>query len=163
MGAGAGVGGVLGGLQVVEAKNQAKAIKRQAEFQEQQSIFNEKLIDMKKRDLADIASVQVAKRQSQTKQIIGAQKVAIASQGIAMDSEVAQNLELEEYKLSLEDEMAIKNNAWRENLGLSIEQSNIRSQAAFDKSYAKSQARSTVATGYLQGASTAIGGAGRFS
>lgn len=157
----AGLG--IAGMQVMEANNQAKAIKRQAAFQAQQAKFNQQLIDMQKRDLADIASGQVAKRQSQTKQIIGAQKVAIASQGIELDSEVAMDLENEEYKLSLEDEMNIKNNAWRESLGLSIEQGNIKNQSMFDQSYAKSQARSTIATGYLQGASTAMGAFGRMS
>lgn len=163
MGAGAGVGGALGGLQILESNNQAKAMKRQAEFQEQQARYNEQLIDLRKQDLSDITSDQIAKRQKQTKQIIGSQKVALASQGIEVNSDLADELAKQEYKLSLEDEMAIKNNAWRESLGLSIEQTNIRNQAMFDKSYAKSQIRSTLATGYLQGASTAIGGIGRFS
>jgi hypothetical protein len=156
-------GVAMGGLQVLEANNQAKSIKRQAAFQAQQAKFNQQLIDLQKKDLADIASGQIAKRQSQTKQIVGAQKVAIASQGIELDSDVALELETQEYKLSLDDEMNIKNNAWRESLGLSIEQGNIKNQSMFDQSYAKSQARSTIATGYLQGASTAMGAFGRMS
>ncbi len=152
------MGVVMGGLQAIEANNQAKAIRRQAEFQAMQAKFNEEILNLKKRDLADIASGEITKRQKQTKQIIGSQKVAMASQGIDVDSELAMDLETEEYKLSQEDEMTIKNNAWREALGLEIEQSSIRNQSMFDQAFASSQARSTRDAGYMQGAGTALNG-----
>lgn len=163
MGAAAGAAQVgLGGLQMLEAKNQADAIKRQSEFEAKQQEFNANLIGIQQEELERQSKKDINRRNSETKQMIGSQKVSLAAQGIDVDSDVARVLEKEERRIGREDAQVIKNNAWRESMGLEIAKHDLRTQAGFTRLGGKEQARSTLVSGGLGAASSMLSGASKF-
>lgn len=163
MGAAAGAAQVgMGAVQILNAKNQADMMKQQAAFEAQQSEFNARLIEFRKQDIQALAEKDIQARHKQVNQMLGAQKVSLAAQGIEVEGELGAQFEQQEREMALEDVQSIKNNAWREAMGLSIQQQNIRSQSRIDQIAAKDKARDTIVTGGIQGVSTMMGGAGKF-
>ena len=165
MGAGGASGGAqvgLGAFQMLEAKNQASAMKRQAEFEARQLEFNSQLVQIQKREILDQAETDVQRRQSEVKKMLGSQKVSLAAQGVDVSSDVAQDIEREERRVGVEDVQTIKNNAWREAMGLEIKSQDLKTQAKFTRLAGKEGARSTLVTGGLNAASSIVSGAGRF-
>lgn len=152
----------LGAFQILEAKNMADAQKRQAEYEARQLEFNSQIVQLQRRDILAQADEDVNARQTQVKQMIGAQKVSLAAQGIDVGSEVARDAEKEERRVGLEDVRAIKNNAWREAMGLEMKSYEMKSQASWTRAAGKSAARSTLVTGGLNAASSIVSGAGKF-
>jgi len=159
MGAAGGAAQVgLGGLSILESRNVAKAQKRESEFAARQLEFNAELIGMQKKDIAKESGKSQDRRHKQTSQNIGAQKAALAAQGISLDSEVVGLLEDQERQFGLEDVQTIKNNAWRETMGIEIEQDDLRNQARSTRLSGKETARQTLVSGGLQGLSQGAGG-----
>ena len=148
----------LGGLQILESRNVAKAQKRAAEFEARQLEYNAELIGIQKEEIVKQSGKAQHKRHTQTKQMVGEQKAALAAQGISLDSEVVGLLEDQERQFGLEDVQTIKNNAWRETMGLEIEQSDLRTQAKSTRLSGKESARQSLVTGGLGGLSSMAGG-----
>lgn len=165
MGAGPAVGGAslgVSALQMVEAKNLADAQRRSAEFEAQQLEFNSQLVSMQKDGIGAQLEKDLESRQTQTKQMIGAQKVALAGQGIDIEGDLGEELQETEHFISNQDVQALKNNAWRQAMGLEIESADLRAQAGFTRLGGRDKARNTLVTGGLNATKTAIGGANRF-
>lgn len=156
-GAAAGAQAGMAGLQLVEAKNQADSIKASSNFQARQTEFNAQLLELQKDDVKNQLDKDVFRRQQQTKKMIGSQKAAMAAQGIDVEGDIGVTLQEDEQQFSMDDVQSLKNNAWREAMGLEIQESDLRTQAAFARLGGKSQARSTLATGGLQAASMGLG------
>jgi hypothetical protein len=148
----------LGAFQMIEARNQADAIKRQAEFQARQAEFNAQLVGLRAEDLKAQSFEDITERQNQARQIIGAQKTALAAQGIEVDSELGLELQKQEELYAQQDVNTIKNNVWRQALGMEVEKNTLRSQAGFTRLAGESSARSTLVSGGLQGAATMVKG-----
>lgn len=162
-GSGAGAAQVgVGAFQVLEAKNQADALKRRSEFEANQLEYNSKLLQIQKREILENAQNDTQRRQTQVKQMIGTQKVSLAAQGVDVGSDVAQDVEREERRVGVEDVQAIKNNAWRDAMGLEIKSQDLKTQAKFTRLSGREGARATMVTGGLNAASSIISGAGKF-
>lgn len=163
MGAGGAIAqGGIAGLQLLEAKNQADSIKRQSQFEANQLEFNSQLLEFTKRDIAKQAETDKELREKQLNQMLGAQKVSFAGQGVDLDSEVVQLFERDERNLALEEVQAIKNNAWKQSMGIEIQQSDLRNQAVFTRLAGKDKARQAISSGILSAASTGISAASKF-
>ncbi len=141
-------------LQFLDARNKASAIERQSQFQAQQDRFNADLIDFQREDLLDRVGDDIEQRQKQVKQILGSQKAVLAARGIDVDSEFAEQAAFEERQIAVEDVSAIKNNAWRQALGLKLQSQNLRTQAKFTQAAGSEAASSTLTTGGLQALGT---------
>ena len=164
MGAAAGAAQVgIGGLQILEAKNQADALKRQASFNARQMEFNAELVGMQKSEVEKLAKKDIAERESQVKQMVGEQKAAYAGQGVDLDSEVVGLVEDQERQVGLDDVQSIKNNAWRAAMGLEIEMQDRMNGAQLTRIEGAEAARSTFVSGALGGVSSMIGGASNIS
>jgi len=152
----------IGALQILQAKQQADALKRQGQFQAQQDEFNAKLLDFQKQDLAAKTDLDIKERGTAAKQMIGAQKVSLAAQGIDVEGQIGQDLANQELQFAADDINTIKNNAWRQAFGIEIEQTNLRQGAKAKRISSVGAANATLATGGLRGASTILEGAGKF-
>ena len=159
-GAGGAAQAGIGALQILNAKQTADAQRRQAEFAARQQEFNSQLTAMQIEDVEAIAKQDVQRRQRQLKQMVGSQKVALAAQGIEVEGELGEALEADERLYAAEDINAIKNNAWRQAMGLEIESRGMLMQAKQTRLGGKIQSRQTMATGALSGLSSMAGGFG---
>lgn len=162
---GGATGGVaqagIGGLQLLEAKRTADAIKRQAQFNAQQAEYNAQLVELQKGELLAQVDNDVDRRQREVKRILGSQKTVLAAQGIEVEGELGEIFEADERQIALEDVQAIKNNGWRSALGLEMQAQDLRTQAKFGLAAGESQARSSLVTGGLQGIGNISGGLGQ--
>lgn len=164
MGAAAGAAQVgVGGLQMVEAGNQAKSLKRQASFNARQQEFNAALTGMQISEVEKQSKKDIQARESDVNKMIGEQKVSFAGQGVDLDSEVVGLLEDEERSIGAEDVQNIKNNAWREAMGLEISQRDQMAGAQVTRMEGRENARQAAVAGMLGGASSIIGGLSKFS
>lgn len=152
--AGAQVG--MGLMQLSEAKNSADAIRRQAEFDARQSEYNASLVKYQKSEILSQAQRDTQYREQQVNKMIGTQKVSLAAQGIEVGSELGQALEQEERRIGAEDVQAIKNNAWREVMGLEIKRTDLMAQAGATRIGGMEKARTTLATGGISAVSSFV-------
>ena len=84
--AGAITGVAMGGMQLLQAKQQADALKRQSAFEAQNLEFTKDLVAIQRDEIPEKMQEDVTRRNEMTSQIIGAQKVALAAQGVEVDS-----------------------------------------------------------------------------
>lgn len=159
----AGVSLGLGALSFIDAKNNAKMIQMAAEFRAKQLEFNAILVGMQKRDIFDQAQKDVLDREAMARQMIGAQRSSFASQNIQVDSEVAQQYKEQERDFSASDVATIRNNAWREAMGLDIQAMELRQSAKFSRLEGRSKARQTISAGFMDLASSAVGAMGKYA
>lgn len=148
-GGGGPVSAVTSGFGLLGASNEARAIKQEAAFEAQQAEFNAQLLEIQKEELAKKTKDDINERQSLTRKMVGSQKARLAAQGIEVDSGIAVDLQEETKQIGREDVLRIKNNAWRQAMGLDIEQADIRSQSKFKQLGARRKANTTLATAGL--------------
>ena len=162
MGAAAGAAQVgMGGLQMAQANTDAKAMKQQADFDAMQMRFNSSLVKYQQEDLQDQTTRDIIEREKQVKQMIGSQRATMAAQGIEVEGEIGAAVEEETRMIGMEDVQAIKNNAWRESMGLQIKERDLLTQARSTELSGQSKANSTRASGMLSGMSTGLSGISR--
>ena len=159
MGAAAGFAQMgLGGLQMLNGIKQGKTIRQQAEFDAKQSEFNASLVKYQQEDIQEESENAIFRREQQVNQMLGSQKVSLASQGIDVEGDLGTMFEEEEREIGLEDVQAIKNNAWRESMGLEIKKHDILTQAKATRLQGESKANAAAVEGLLGGASSMIDG-----
>jgi len=149
----------MGGLQMVQGMEEAKAMKQQAEFNAKQSEFNASLVKYQQEDLQAESEEAVFQREQQINQMVGSQKVSLAAQGIEVEGEIGETLEQEERLIGLEDVQAIKNNAWRESMGLEIKKQDMLSSAKAMRIEGESRANARKMQGMMSGAGSMLRGA----
>jgi len=150
MGAAGGIAGLQGVLSINQAVQQSKAIKAQAKYQKQMADQNAKMAETQAQDALARGdrSAQDVKKQGQ--RVIGAQRVALAAQGINLDSGTALELQQDTAAQAARDAVTVRNNAWREAWGYKVEAINQTAQGAFIQATAKSQSAFTLMTGGAQ-------------
>ena len=148
----------IGALQLWNAKNTSDMIKQQAAFQAQQEEFNSRLMQIRKKEIVEQSQKDIAKYGVQGKQMRGSQKVAMAAQGVELDSETMVGLQTDLDQVISDDIQTIKNNAWRQAMGLEIESTNLKYQSQMTRLGGASKARSTRNQGILDFASSASSG-----
>lgn len=154
MGAAAGAGAVIGGAQLLAAKQQADAVKAEAKWKAQQLGFNAQVAQLQRKEIEDKAQDDVVSRQQDVSRIIGDQKVIMAANGIDLGSDVSAQIEADTRKTGRLDMLNIKNNAWKEAWGMQVKAQDLRDQAEFTKRSADITAKNTLLTGGLQAIGT---------
>lgn len=135
------------------ARSQAEMLKTQAAMREEQAKFNNYLLDLQKDDLNAQADEGAAQRGLDTAKVIGSQKASLAGSNIALDSDLALELEASERELSSKDVKAIKANAYKQSMGIEMQQMQNTFGARSGKIEASAKAAQTMATGGAQFAS----------
>lgn len=141
---------VLGGLALGSAYMQADAQGQQAKFQRNQADLNAKLLDEQGKDAiqrGDSAALEAGRKR---KQLEGSQRAAFAANGVNSTTGSAADIIAESGMLSRQDELTIKNNAWREAWGYRVQANDSRSQGKFAELAGKNQSRDTLLAGGIQ-------------
>ena len=116
----------LYGLDAAAAKRRGNAIRLQAEFQKQQYDFNAVMADFQAEDTISRGETAATDHQVRTQGLIGSQRVAMAAQGIDIESGSAMEVQEDTASQSAMDVMTIRNNAWREAWGYKVQASDYR-------------------------------------
>lgn len=162
--------GIIGGLfaastaastisSITTANSQAAAIKMQGNYQKDQQQFNAQIADLQAKDATARGNKAAEAKRKETKRMIGAQRAALAAQGIEVNEDTALLIQEDTAGLGAEDVQEIKNNAWREAWGYQVESLDYSNQAAFTSLSSRFNARQTLLTGGLQAANDVMSGA----
>ncbi len=98
-----------------------------------------------------------SQQRQRTRKLIGSQRVALATQGIDIDSGSAFQIQTEADALGALDASTIRNNAARGALGLRFRAGALETQQEVERISGRARRRSTLLTGGLQFAQGAIG------
>ncbi len=132
------------------AYSQSQALEMQANYQKTQSEMNAKLADMQAEDAIKRGNKAAGQVKQQAKRMQGAQRAALAAQGIDIDSGSAAEIQENTEVLSAMDAMQVKNNAWKEAWGFKVQALNTRAEGSWAQAAGQAAARNTLLTGGMQ-------------
>jgi len=139
--------------------SQYQAQKAQGKYEQNQLNFNAEIARLQASDAVVRGEKDVATKKRQTRQVIGAQRAALAAQGLDVNSDTSDLIQQDTAGLGAEDVTTIRNNAWREAWGYRVQAQDYASQARFSGISSKFKQNQTLLTGGLQFARDVGGGA----
>ncbi len=143
--------------------SQAGAARAQGEYQKQQYETNARLADLQAKDAIDRGDKDAAAVHKKGLQVQGAQRAALAAQGIDVGSGSALEIQLETGSMARTEAAEVRNNAWREAWGYKVQANNYRGQGTMADLASQNQSRNTLLTGGLQALEYGARGASTFS
>ena len=150
----------LVGLQLIGASAEADALKQQGEHAQFTADMNARLFEMEAADALKRGEENVENYKKQARQLQGSQKVALAAQGIEIDSGSALDIQSDTEAQIAEDIATIKNNAWRQSFGYEQEAVSERMAGQYANLASRNKANTTLLAGGINAASTAFAGFG---
>jgi hypothetical protein len=127
--------------------NQSKALQLQGDMQKQVYDMNSKLAEFNADDVTRQGNKLAKQYNLKTKQVLGSQRVALAAQGIDLESGSALDTQDNTKYISNLDVMTIKSNAYKQAWGYKIEALQSSLQGEFAKFGGDNAARNTLLTG----------------
>lgn len=149
---------VLAGSQLGGAFSQSQALKTQGEFDQFQAETNARFAEIQAEDIIRKGDVEAREHQKKVRLSVGAQRAALAAQGIQVDSGSAFDLQRELAETGVLDTLTIRNNAFRQAFGFEQQAISDRFQGRFDRSASDFKSRSTLITGGLSAVGTGLSG-----
>lgn len=149
-----GATGALAALQLSSGYSQAQAIEAEGDYQQSIYNINARFADVQAEDAIKRGDKEAIQLKKQAKKLIGSQRVALAAQGIDIESGSALEVQEDTAALAADDVMTIKNNAWKEAWGYRVQAFDFRNRGEFAKLSAKNKARNTLLTSGIQAFST---------
>lgn len=128
---------------------QSSAMNAKGKFDQAQYEENAGLAELQAQNAILRGDVAAGNKVKQTKQVIGAQRTALASQGIDVSQGSALELQYDTRRTGELDAVMIKNNAWQEAWGYKMQALNYQGSGMFAKSAASYAAGNTILTGGL--------------
>ena len=139
---------IVGGATVLTgAVVQARAIKAQGDIAARSLRSQEELAEIRAEDALRRGVAEEAQQVASTKKLIGAQRAALAAQGIAVDVGSAFDIQSETAALGAQNAATIRINAARAALGFKLQAGAFAQQAAFGRLSARRRAAATLLTG----------------
>lgn len=139
----------LAALSAVNSFTQSKAQQSQTDFQTQQLEANARVADIQADDAVKRGETAAKEQRRRVRLSIGEQRANLAAQGLDLDTGSALDIQKDTAGFGAEDEVTIRNNAFREAWGYKVQANDLRTQASFTKIAGKNQARQTLITGGL--------------
>jgi hypothetical protein len=133
----------------------AQAQKSAGAYQKQIADTNARLSEIQANDAITRGEKQATDIKTQTRKLIGAQRAALASQGLDLKDGNAADIQEETASLGAMDAMTVRNNAWREAWGYKVQANNYTGAGQMAQITAKNQANSTILTGGMSMINTA--------
>lgn len=130
----------------VQGFNQARASSAEGAYQKQIYDSNAQIAEIQAQDAIDRGNKDAKELKKQGKRLIGAQRAALAAQGIEVNDADALALQMDTAGSTAQDALKIKNNAWREAWGFRVQGANYRSQGELANLAAKNKSRNTILT-----------------
>lgn len=158
----AGIAALQGTLAYKQAQQQSKAIKSQAKYQEQMANINSRMADIQSLEAIKRGETNAQDIKTQGRRVIGAQRAALAAQGINVDDGTALDIQLDTAQQVARDAVTVRNNAWREAWGYKVEAINQTASGQFVSASAKFRSSDTLMTGGMQALGYGIQGADRY-
>ena len=109
----------------------AEAYRTQSDFQKRQFEFSQKVADLQAKDAIKRGELQAKRVREAGKKIVGAQRAALAAQGIELDSGTALDIQEETAAFTEMDALTVKMNAYREAWGYKIESANYLAKSQY--------------------------------
>ena len=155
---------VQGVFSALGAQSEMDAAEAAGRLQERQLAFNKKLADISAEDAIARGEEQVADFTREAQRMKGAQRAALAAQGINVDAGSAAAIQHETDKQIDTDVTRIRNNAWREAWGYKMEASQLQQQTELVRLEAQGKSAAAALGGaFSAGSSFAEAGASLFS
>lgn len=136
-------------------RKSARGVERAGEYEAELAEINAKLAEEQERDVLARGEEAASRHRLDVKRLAGAQRVALAAQGIALDDGSAADILGDTAYFGALDEATIRNNARREAFGFKVQAMNYRTGGQFASLTASTQAASLRNQSY----STLLGGA----
>lgn len=145
----------MAGLQLYQGFMQSSAIRQQAEYARRMTEINGRRADMAARDAILRGEAEAVKYGQKVSGFVGSQKAALAAQGIEISTGDASKL-IEETRLAGSQNVAkIRMNAFRESLGIQVEQVEAERRARWGSISAEFEAGQTMLGAGLRAGMTA--------
>ena len=148
-------------FQAQQGQVAGSAAKEQAEFQALRLESNARFIELDAEQEIRSGQKDVENLRVQTRKKIGVQRAALAAQGIEIESGSALDIQEDTAREGEINAMTITNNARRRAFGLTVQASDVRSQARLTRISGARAQRSSIATGGLRAIRTGVGFATR--
>jgi hypothetical protein len=140
--------------QLSSAYSESQAIRAQASYQSQQLGFNAKMAEFDARRAEYAGRFESDQVEQQAKRVIGAQRAALAAQGVDIGVGSAVDLEMDTADIAAADAEMIRNNAFLQATGYRIDAVNYRGQSEMTRIQGKYASRQTLIGGGLQALGT---------
>lgn len=140
------------------AFSRSQAIKAESRFAQKRFEINSKIADFQAQDAIRRGEKQSAFVKKQANQVIGAQRAALAAQGIEIDTGTALEAQEETAKIGQLDALTIRSNAFREASGYKIRSIDFDAGRKFEQTASRFRRAQTLATGGLRVAGSALQG-----
>ena len=145
-GSGAGMS-AFAGLSLISTVYGAFSAYQSGKAQKRIAQYNASVAEYQAKDAIDRGEVAVTRRRSQTTQVIGSQRAALASQGVDVNDGSAREVQADARYLGELDAMTIRNNARREAWGFQVEARNATYGGQIAQMNANNRAAETLLTG----------------
>lgn len=136
-----------GGLSLIAGGQQAAALEKQAAFIQKQGALNERIGNLQADDAIRRGEKEAKAYGQQVSQLVGKQRVALAAQGIDVDSGSAGEIQDQTRAIGALDQLTIRNNAAREAWGYKVQASNSVLSANMQALGNINQAKASILTG----------------
>ena len=140
----------MAGLSLYQAYGNSKSAEAEGEFKKQQFETNAKLAEMQSDDAMRRGYKAVEQIRTKAHQTKGAQRAALAAQGLDINSGSAAEIQDDTDRMSEEDVATAKTNAWREAWGYKMQAVNASGAAQMASIAGRNQARNSLLTGGIQ-------------
>jgi hypothetical protein len=136
----------LGGVQTF---TQARAIRAQASIERRQLEANRRLAELQAEDIMRRGEREAQEVRGAAARTIGAQRAALAAQGVELAAGTPLALQEETAALGAMDALTVRNNAFRQAFGFRVRAVDIAAQRRFIKAGARREIGATILTGGL--------------
>jgi hypothetical protein len=143
--------GVSAAMQYSEGQQNANAMRAQANFNQIQDAYRQELIEKRQAEIVKFRDSDIEKRGVEISQVISSQKTALAASGIVVDGDLGDAFEEDAIEVGRRDVETIKNNAWKESMGLADAGMSQLLQSQSDQMVANSKASNSEMGGLFKG------------
>ena len=148
------IGGIGSGVATAgNAYTQANAMRLQGDYSRRMGNLNARMAGIQADDAIWAGEQEAQRLGIRTRQLIGEQRASAAAQGVNVNSGSPLSLQANAAALSALDQATIRNNAWKQAMGLHMQQSSEYARAQMAYNTGRSNANSTL----LAGGTNALG------
>jgi len=152
-----------GGMAMSQGQSNAKSIRSQGRINSMMSEYKREQLEETKADILEQGDEEANERQKQLRQMLGSQKVAFAAQGIEVEGDLGATLEEDARRTTADDVKAIKNNAWKQAMGIEMDQEDLKLQDTFNKVQTEARAGDAFSKGVAGAVGSAANAYGIYS
>ena len=133
-------------IQGIQGYRATKAATQESKYLESQYNANSRMAMMQAEDAVRRGDQKALEVRKQGKKLVGAQRAAMAAQGLDIEADDALAIQTETAGLTAEDSKQIQNNAWMDAWGYRVQSQDYASKARFARVQGMQKANSTILT-----------------